>query len=74
VGRSAGAFLAAKHADPVYRLLGSEGLAASEMPGLSQPVLNRIGYHIRPGQHAVTEYDWTGFLNFADLHLRRRQS
>ena len=65
-----GEFLSAKHASPVYRLLGKEGLQADDMPGIEEPVQSTIGYHIRPGKHDVTTYDWKCYMDFADRHMR----
>jgi hypothetical protein len=65
-----GEFLACKHADPVYRLLGVKGLEIDRMPGLDRPIkTGMIGYHVRSGGHALTKYDWQQFMDFADLHL-----
>jgi len=66
-----GEFLSAEHADPVYRLLGGEGLGVEEMPKANQPVGNAIGYHLRTGKHDVTDYDWEQYLSFADRHFGR---
>ncbi|MCS6850942.1 MAG: acetylxylan esterase [Gemmataceae bacterium] len=65
-----GEFLAAKHAGPVYRLFGKEGVGVEEMPPIDRPVGQFVGYHIRSGGHDVTAYDWEQYLNFADRHLR----
>jgi hypothetical protein len=66
-----GEFVSAKDAEPVYRLLGKEGLPVDDMPVVNHPVAGTIGYHVRSGKHDVTEFDWEQYLNFADSHLRR---
>jgi hypothetical protein len=64
-----GEFLAAKGADPVYRLLGAVGLPCDTMPDVDRAVGGTIGYHIRSGKHDVTDFDWQQYLAFADKHL-----
>jgi hypothetical protein len=65
-----GQFLAAVNASPVYKLLGTEGFGATEMPPVAQPVMTTIGFHIRPGRHDITAYDWDQYMNFADKYMR----
>jgi hypothetical protein len=66
-----GQFDVLKAADPVYRLLGVEGLTAKEMPPQRQLVDSRLGYYIREGKHSMTADDWQVFLNFADRHWHK---
>lgn len=64
-----GGFLSAQGADPVYRLLGTDGLAARDMPGPNVLIRSTLGHFLRPGPHDVTDLDWSAFLDFADRHL-----
>ena len=64
-----GEFLSALHASPAYELLGTDGMAATEMPVVNELISSTIGYHIRPGGHDVTMRDWEVFMEFADKHL-----
>ena len=66
-----GEYLSARHAGPVYALLGLPGLPGDSMPEVNQPLMGTIGYHIRSGRHDVTGYDWDRYLDFADRHLRK---
>jgi len=66
-----GEFLSCVAASPVYELLGTIGFPGVNMPAVNSPVAGTVGYHIRTGGHAVTLYDWTQYLNFADRHLKR---
>ena len=65
-----GEFLAAKHAEPVYRLLGRAGLGVDQMPPPDESVGDFIGYHVRTGDHDVTAFDWEQYLDFADRHFK----
>lgn len=66
-----GEFLSAYHASEVYRLLGKKGLTSESLPPLGEAIVTSdVGYHMRPGGHSITMYDWQRFLDFADYHLK----
>jgi hypothetical protein len=66
-----GEFLSLKGAEPVYALFGKRGLAVTELPEPDQPAHgDAIAYHIRSGEHDVTPYDWSQFLDFADRVMK----
>jgi len=68
-----GEFLALAHASPVYALYGEPGIRPEEMPPVDTPLhRGRMAYHLRRGAHALTEYDWERYLDFADSLWRRR--
>lgn len=64
-----GEFLALKNAEPAYALFGKNGLGRDVLPPLNTPIGDNIGYHLRPGKHAVTRYDWEAYVAFAKKHL-----
>ena len=65
-----GEFLAAVAAEPVYRLLGKEGLGTDKMPEAGQPILHTIGYHMHAGGHGTLPGDWQYFEQFLEMHFR----
>jgi hypothetical protein len=65
-----GEFLAAVHADPVYRLLRTQGLGVAEMPAVDRSVGHRVRYHVRTGKHDLTAWDWEQYLAFAESQFR----
>jgi hypothetical protein len=67
-----GEYLGGYYASPVYELFGKKGLTSPEMPPINSPVMTSIGYHIRSGKHAVTEYDWEQYIRFADMHFKNK--
>lgn len=64
-----GMFLAAKHASPVWSLLGRQGLATSKFPAPGTAVLSRVGFRLREGEHSIRGTDWWAFLDFVDRHV-----
>jgi hypothetical protein len=67
-----GEFLSAYYVSPVYELYGKTGIPSDIMPEINQPVLNTVGYHIRPGGHGVTDYDWEQYIKWANKQLFNR--
>jgi hypothetical protein len=65
-----GEFLALKNAAPVYAVLTGDKFV-EEMPAVNQPIIGRMGYHIRTGPHAVTAYDWEQYIKWADMYLKK---
>ena len=77
--------LCAFNADAVYLLLGTDGIGDTAKkliitekdgmvydavaPPLNEPIGGTIRYHIRTGEHDVTDYDWQQYLDFADDKL-----
>jgi hypothetical protein len=64
-----GEFLAAVAAEPVYRMLGKQGLGTDQWPPAGTPLLHDVGYFMHAGGHGPLPSDWTVFLNFMDMHL-----
>ena len=65
-----GEFLSGLHASPVYEHFTLKGIISSQQPKPDHSVGQYIGYHLRTGNHDVTNFDWEQYLNFADRHLK----
>lgn len=66
-----GQFDMLRAASPVYRLYGSEGMRAPEMPELGKLVDSPLGYFIRTGPHVSDPDYWKIFLDYADKQFKR---
>jgi hypothetical protein len=68
-----GEYMSLSLSSPVYQLYGFEHLLKVSQPPVDEPlIVGKQGYHIRTGKHALTEYDWEQYLDFADKHFGRR--
>ena len=65
-----GEYLAAYYTKDVYALYGMKGFDTVVPPGIHQPRIADMGYHIRAGIHDVTDYDWTCYCDFCDKYLK----
>lgn len=66
-----GEFMALAHASPVYELFSGERIDPGTMPASDEFLHSRYqGYHLRPGDHNLTRYDWDRFMDFADQLFR----
>lgn len=59
-------------ADPVYKLLGSKGLASKKMPAVGKLSDGPLGYFMRDGKHSMNREDWRAFLDYADAQIRKK--
>ncbi|MEM9495436.1 MAG: alpha/beta hydrolase [Pseudomonadota bacterium] len=62
-----GAFRAAMGADPVYELMGAEGLDQTRLDQWKPDA--DIAFWLRAGTHGVVKEDWPAFLEFLDAHF-----
>lgn len=64
-----GEFLAAKAANPVYELLGENGLGCDEMPEAGISLMNTLGYYMHEGGHGTLPSDYEIFIEFLEKQL-----
>ena len=64
-----GEFLAAVAAEPVFKLLGKQGLGTEQMPAAGHPIFQTLGYVMHAGGHGTLPPDWELFLKFMRMHL-----
>ncbi len=64
-----GEFLAAVAAEPVYRLLGKQGLGTDQMPAAGDAIMHDIGYLMHAGGHGTIPSDWDQYLKFMQMHF-----
>lgn len=67
-----GMYLATKATSPVYELLGKSGNPMRAFPAVSETNFQgNVAYHVRPGQHDLTAFDWQQFIAFIQAKMNR---
>lgn len=63
-------YLACIAANPVYELYGLEGICGKDRYPEAGDVFHEghIGFHLRPGTHFISRYDWQQAIAFRDKH------
>lgn len=64
----AGAFDAAKAANPAWQNAGKDGLTAERLDEFNPE--DDIAFWLRPGTHGVVKEDWPAFLEFLNAHFK----
>jgi len=64
-----GAYLAAKAAEPVYELLGKNGLETEKMPSPGTPVIDDLSFYMHDGGHGMVNEDWEVIIDFLNKHF-----
>ena len=60
-----GEFLSAVNAAPVYQLFGLSALGSEQFPAVGEHIHGQqMGYHLRPGAHDLTQFDWDLYMDF----------
>jgi hypothetical protein len=66
-----GEFLAAVAAEPVYKLLGKQGLGTTTFPRAGEPILHDVGYIMHDGGHGTVPADFDVYIRFIEMHLMK---
>ena len=65
-----GEFLAAVAAEPVFKLLGKQGLGTDRMPEAGHAIMHDIGYEMHSGGHGAMPSDYPLFIQFMQMHFK----
>ena len=67
-----GEFYSLLEASKIYKLFGAKNLPTMDNLRVETPFHGDVGYHLRRGNHDITLYDWTEYMNFIDKTLLKK--